>query len=209
MTQGTKQSLSVQTIIEKNKLASTVPFLIMLEVDVIDKQTGNIVSQIYVVRNSDDVRYKNRVYVAVDFEISFKSAEGEQASVSLNIKDYKRSFQSVMQQYAGGVGSVVRLMVVNAAALDKDPDILETFQIVSASARNYEVSWTLGSVDLLSVRTPKRRQMRNRCAWQYKSKECGYKGSLPRCDLSLNGSNGCSVHQNENNYGGFPGITNQ
>ncbi|WP_050634073.1 hypothetical protein, partial [Vibrio coralliirubri] len=139
--EGTENSVSVQTVIEKNKLSSTVPFLIFLEVDVIERATGNVAHQLRVVRNSDDVVYRKELYVAIDFDVSFKSDEGEQASVSLNIRDYKRSFQAVMQQYGGGVGSTVRLMVVNASTLDAEPDILETFQATGASVKNYEVSW--------------------------------------------------------------------
>ncbi|CDT54306.1 Putative Phage-related protein-like (fragment) [Vibrio coralliirubri] len=86
---------------------------------------------------------------------------------------------------------------------------METFQVTGASAKNYEVSWTLGAMDLLRVRTPRRRQMRNRCCWRYKSKECGYTGAQKYCDLSLQGLNGCTAHDNEGNFGGFPGITNQ
>ncbi|MEO9497578.1 MAG: DUF1833 family protein [Vibrio splendidus] len=201
-----QNEISVQTIIEKNKIASSVPFLIFLEIDVVDRTNNNVVETLRVVKNSEDVRYRGDLYAALDFDISFKSEEGEQASVTLNIRDYQRSVQARAQAYGGGVGSIIRLMVVNTAMLDKDPDVLETFTVTKASAKSFSISWTLGSVDFLTLRTPKRKQMRNRCSWRYKSKDCGYKGPIPACDLSLQGPNGCSFHRNSGNFGGFPGI---
>lgn len=206
---GTQESISVQSFIEKNKISSNTPFLFLLEVNVINRNTGRVDATIRVVKNPADVYHFDQLYVAADFSFDFKSKEGEQSSVNLRVKDYKRSIQSIMQDYQGGVGSTVRLKVVNADRLHELPDVDEFFQINSASAKDFEINWTLGAMDLLSKRAPKRKQNRDRCCWRFKSSDCGYEGSSSFCDLSLQGPSGCSYHNNEENFGGFPGITIQ
>ena len=206
---GTRSSVSVQTFIEKNKLSSTTPFLFLLEIHVKNRNTGNVDSIIRVAKNSTDVYHRGDLYVGADFNFDFQSKEGEQSNVTLTVKDYRRSLQAIIQEYQGGVGSTVYLKVVNGDRLDEEPDVNEIFQINNATAQSYEINWTLGAMDLLSRRTPKRKQNRDRCCWRFKDKECGYTGSSNFCDLSLQGSSGCSYHNNEGNYGGFPGITIQ
>lgn len=43
----------------------------------------------------------------------------------------------------------------------------------------------------------------NTVLWEYFTVDSG---GLQTCDYTLDGPNGCRVHQNTNNYGGFPGI---
>ncbi|MFP3422090.1 hypothetical protein R0K19_22225, partial [Bacillus sp. SIMBA_161] len=76
----------------------------------------------------------------------------------------------------------------------------------SANSQDYTLSFVLGMENPLSLRLPRRMQRRDRCQWQYKGPECKYTGGLKSCDYSLQGPNGCSAHNNEENYAGFPGI---
>lgn len=60
--------------------------------------------------------------------------------------------------------------------------------------------------DLQGVRAPKRQCIANICQWVYKSTECGYAGSLPTCDKTLED---CKVHFGQNAalpFGSYPGI---
>ena len=60
--------------------------------------------------------------------------------------------------------------------------------------------------DLQGVRAPKRQCIANICQWVYKSTECGYTGSLPTCDKTLDD---CKVHFGQSAalpFGSFPGI---
>lgn len=87
-----------------------------------------------------------------------------------------------------------------------DPEILETFLITGASAKDYDVTWNLGAEQPLTLTFPRRKQRRDTCSWKYKGPECAYTGELPTCDFSLTGNNGCAQHLNSRRFGGFPGI---
>lgn len=60
--------------------------------------------------------------------------------------------------------------------------------------------------DLAGVRIPKRQALANLCAWQYRSADCGYTGTLPTCEKTLDA---CRAHFGESAplpFGAFPGI---
>lgn len=82
----------------------------------------------------------------------------------------------------------------------------EYFKVVGAAVKGNIVTWTLGDDNPLASPFPRRRQLMDRCSWRYKSNNCGYAGGMSSCDLTLNGSNGCAAHDNDLNFGGFPGI---
>jgi phage-related protein len=114
-----------------------------------------------------------------------------------------------MEIYGGGVGFKVVVGVLNTGRLSAPPEVQEFFEVMSASASEYVVSFTLGAENPLSKIFPRRLQVKNFCAWRYKDPStCGYSGGLSSCDLTLNGVNGCKAHNNEANFGAFPGINN-
>lgn len=199
-------SLSVATVIEKNRLASNTPFLICLDIDVIDPASGNLVETIHIVRNTEPVDFNGHRYEAANFDIELKQESGTQTSIRLAIKDYSRAVQQRMQAFGGGVGFAVAVMIVNADALSQPPEMTEYFDVIGAESANYVCTFTLGAENAIAKTFPRRRQARDYCQWRYKSEECGYTGSLPSCDLSLKGVNGCVVHQNVIHFGAFPGI---
>lgn len=92
--------------------------------------------------------------------------------------------------------------------LDAEPEVLDRFEIISASSSDFQVSWTLGMQNLIDQKFPGRTQFRDRCGLRYKGSECGYVGPLPTCSYTLTGSNGCQAHNNAPQFGGFPGLMN-
>lgn len=202
----TTKSLSVASVIEKNKIASTEPFLALLSVEVIHPVTKAVVETFHLARNSEDITYQGILYAAMDFEVELKQEAGAQTNVNLKISDFTRAVQERMQAYAGGIGSNVTITIVNAGNLLQPPEVQEFFTVIGASAQGYMVSWTLGIESILSKVFPKRKELRDRCSWRYKGPECKYAGPSGSCDFSLQGANGCAAHQNTINFGGFPGI---
>lgn len=200
------QNLSVETVIEKNKLHSDTPFLVCLDVDIWDENLGQVIETLHLVRNSEDILYQGKIYTAVEFDVKVKNEVGEMPSVTVNVVDYKRVIQRELQEYGGGIGFPITMMIINAGNLDQKPEHVEYFRITGTGAKNYMVSWTLGTENPLTGRCPKRIAWRDRCSWRYKGQECGYSGPLQSCDLSLQGENGCAAHSNTPRYGGFPGI---
>ena len=200
------KNLALSTIVEKNKIASEVPFLVLLEIGVIDPSTNNLVETLYLVKNNEDITYQSQLYTAFPFGLSLREEAGAIPEVTITVTDYTRDIQARMQAYGGGINSTAKIIVVNYGDLTQPPEIVEEFKVVGASSTNYVVTWTLGAENPLSMPFPKRKQNRDRCAWKYKGTECGYGGPMASCDLTLNGTNGCLAHANEERYGGFPGI---
>lgn len=200
-------SFSLDSVVEKNKIHSSVAFLLLLEIEVINPYTLASVQTFRVARNNEPVELGDgRTFIPFPFDIDLKYESGGIPNITLTLNDHEKIVSSIVRDYAGGVGSNVRLLVVNSANLDDPPELTEYFQVISASSQGYAMNWTLGAENALSVAFPKRRQMRDRCAWRYKGSECGYSGAMPSCDLSLTGPNGCEAHSNTVNFGGFPGI---
>lgn len=197
--------LSIETAIDKSNMSSKTAYLVALEVSV-KNDYGIVTDYIRVVRNNEDVVHMGNLFVATNFDITVKSEVGEMPSVQVTISDFKRIIQHKMQQHGGGVGFGVKLMVLNSDRLDHPPETVEFFEVIRASAPNYQAIWELGTKNPLTSRFPRRKQMRDRCSWRYKSAECGYKGALSSCDLSLRGPNGCAAHNNTPRFGGCPGI---
>lgn len=201
------KNLSVLTAIEKNRLSSDVPFLVCLNIEVIDPSTLRLVETLRLVRNTESISYNGFEYQAILFDMEIKQEAGAQNPVSLTITDFTKAVQGRMQAYGGGVGFSVTIMVVNAGALSQPPEITETFEVMGASASDYVATFELGVENALGHVFPRRRQMRDFCQSRYKEAgTCGYVGNMPTCDMTLQGSNGCAAHGNTIRFGGYPGI---
>jgi hypothetical protein len=201
------KSLSVASIIEKNLLSSTTPFIPLLDIEVVNPSTGVVVETLHVCRNTENLTFNGVLYTATKFDFELRSEAGAQSAFSLSITDYSKAIQGRMQAYGGGIGFNVTLIVVNAGQLNSPAELVEYFQVVGASAANYVVQFTLGAENALTVTFPKRRQTKDFCQWRYKDPDtCGYAGAMPSCDLTLQGANGCAAHANTQRFGGYPGI---
>lgn len=202
-------SLSIASIVEKNRISSEVPWLILLDIAVVDPVTLATVETLHLARNVDPVVYNGNTYAPAAFDISLKSEAGSQQEISLSIKDYTLAIQQTMQDYGGGIGFNVTAMVVNAGNLGQGPEVAEYFQVTAAETANYVCTFTLGAENNITKAFPRRRQSKDYCQWRYKGPECGYTGPMPSCDLSLKGANGCKAHQNVVHFGAFPGINSR
>lgn len=202
------KNLSIAAVINKNQVAADVPFLVALEIEVKDPKTGAYVETLRIVNNNEDVTFNGELFTAVPFDMTLSSPDQELSTLSLSIQDQTAIIQSYMQQYQGGIGFRVNLILFLASQLDSPPEIDVQFKVTgaSASSESYLVSWELGAENPLTRKFPARLQSRDRCRWNYKSAQCGYGGDKPSCDFSLEGANGCQAHDNGARFGGFPGI---
>jgi phage-related protein len=203
------KSLSIASVIEKNRLSSGTPWLICVDISVINPATGALVEKIYLVRDTEPVTFNGNNYIPASFDIQLNDVSGQLTTVNLVIKDYTGQIQAQMQLYQGGVGFAIALSVVNAGNLTQPPEVVQYFQVVGATSNAYAVTFSLGARNLLTQAFPNRIQTRDFCQWRYMGAQCGYTGSMTTCDLSLNGPSGCIAHGNQINFGAFPGINNQ
>lgn len=201
------KSLSVASVIEKNRLSSEHPWLICLDIEVRDPITTALATTGRYVRNAEAITFNGQTYQPASFDIELKEESGTLQTVTLSFRDYTRAIQGYMQQYQGGVGFTVTLFVVNAGNLAQPPEVSEYFEVIAAESADYVCTFTLGAENTLTKTFPRRRQTRDFCQWRYKSEQCGYIGAATTCDLSLKGDNGCEAHANAKRFGGFPGIT--
>lgn len=202
-------NLSIETFIEKNLSSSSVAFLLAVEVMIRNPDTWIFEETLRFVKNSEDFVYRGQTFYKADFDLTIKSEANELPSVSIEVVDLENLLQDRMQAYGGGVGSMVRVIVINSGASAPEPALETTYSIISASAQGQHIKWQLGMENPGLLRCPKRMQMRDRCQWRYKSAECGYTGSILNCDLTLQGPNGCNVHGNSENFGAFPGLNSR
>jgi hypothetical protein len=199
--------VSVASIIEKNRLGSDVPYLAFIDVGVIDPTTGATIETLHYVNNTEDIVRQGTTYTAMQFSLELKSQSGAAPQITLAIMDYTRLVIQKMNDYGGGAGFPVTVMVCQTNALNEQPDIQEYFEIVTASADNYVANWTLGAENALTKMFPKRMQRRDFCQWAYRDgRTCRYNGALPACDHTLNGPLGCKAHDNVINFGGNPNL---
>ena len=200
------QSFSVINAIEKNKIASANAWIVLLEIQFVDTDTGLVAETKFVANNNEDVTFDSNVYVAFPFDIKMKHEAGGVPQIALTAQDFQKVLLSKMNKYSGATGSIVIMRVVNSANLTADAELEEFFEIIDSDANDYVVSFQLGAENTLTRRFPNNIQMRDRCRWRYKSDECGYVGAEASCDLTLQGANGCSFHVNSPNFGGYPGL---
>jgi phage-related protein len=200
-------SLSVASVIDSNSLSSGTPWLVLIDLEIVNPVNNVVETVKHFARNPEDVTFNGTVYEKGAFDLQISQISGQVAEVSLSIKDHTRVIQSLMEEYGGGVGSNITLYVVNAARLDHAPEIVEFFQITGSSASEYSQSFQLGAENALAQTFPRRRQTRDFCQWRYKdSTTCRYAGALTGCDLTLQGPNGCEAHGNSLNFGAYPGL---
>jgi phage-related protein len=200
-------SLSIASVLEKNRLDSDTPFLVALDIEVVNPSTGVVVEVLHVVRNSEQIIFNGNTYQPAMFDITFGASAGETSSVNLSMTDVTGAIQARMEEYGGGVGFNVTMYIVNAGNLDQPPEIEEFFQVTGSSAAEYRVIFALGAENETMKTFPRRRQTKDFCQWRYKDPEtCRYAGGLATCDLTLQGANGCQVHANTIHFGAFPGL---
>lgn len=194
------KNIPAALILEKNKLASPNPWLIMLDMTL---PNGSVIR---IVRNTEDVVYQGNTYSKFPFEIepTTQSSKGEIPTVSLRVGNVTRILQAYLEDMNGLVGSTVKITVVNAAYLSENYAELEmTFDVKATGSDAYWVTFTLGSPNPLKNRFPLYRYIAAHCNWQFKSRECNYSGSSETCKRTLDY---CRILNNSKRFGGYMGL---
>ncbi len=200
------KSFSILNAIEKNKLASSVSFLVLMEIQLVDTDTGATTETVYVANNNEDITYQSNIYVAFPFSLKMTQEAGATPKITMSATDFQKVLATKMALLSGATGSKVIMRIVASDNLTADPELEEVFEVIDSGYNDYTINVQLGAEDPLRKRFPRGIQMRDRCRWRYLSPECGYVGAEPSCDLTLQGPNGCSFHDNDINFGGYPGL---
>jgi len=203
------RSLSIASIIEKANQNSNTAFLSLLEIIIIDKNTNTTVEVVRIVNNDEDITFNGDLYSATVFDLNFSEESGSVGRSTVTVNDFTGLIRQREEQVGGANGFSVKLMIVNADELNSPPEVDLNYQVVRSTASNYNLTWELGSENVLAMIFPIAIQYKDRCRFKYKDPQtCAYSGPIATCDLSLNGPNGCGAHNNSLNFGAFAGINN-
>jgi phage-related protein len=157
-----------------------------------------------------------------DVEPLRSDSDGTLNGVRVSVSNVTRTIQSALETYEGLVDSPVRVMLVNRRDLASGLPLFEfRGEVLFSSADSRAVAIDVGLFNLQSKNFPGRRAQRSSCRFLYGGGSCGYDttrfGSLGTCDKTLDGSNGCEAHGDDEvaaglarlhpaRFGGFPGI---
>ncbi|OHD27429.1 MAG: hypothetical protein A2Y38_05665 [Spirochaetes bacterium GWB1_59_5] len=193
-------SLPLALRLEKNKLVSTAPWLILLAVTLPDA------SVIRLARNTENVTFGGNVYTAFAFELgdNRSGGDGRIQGVTLKVANQGRALQPYLEANNGMVGCAVTLMVVHADNLASDyTELTLAWDVLSADSVGDWIVFALGAENPLRRRFPLQAAIPFSCNWQFKGVECAYAGAATTCARTLDA---CRALNNSARFGGRPGI---
>ncbi len=194
------KTLPTVLVREKNKLYTTDPWLVLLDIALSNGE------QLRFCSNNEDIMLAGQVYTAFPFylEPTKQSSKGELPTISLKVCNVTQLVQAYLEDLDGAVGSEVTVRVVHAGHLSEDYTELEmTFTVLSSSAEADWVTFSLGSASPLRKRFPQHRFISLHCNWDFKGRECAYDGSETECDRTFKR---CEQIGNTARFGGYPGL---
>jgi lambda family phage minor tail protein L len=168
----------------------------------------NSAEPLRLVRNTEDIVWNSYTWTAFNFTIGdiTEDNKGKPKAVPLQISNVTQIAQAYVEENNGLTGTTVTLRVVHSQHLDNPlPEVEEIFTVQSTTCDNQWVTFYLGCDISVQLRFPFRRVLKNFCAWRdnYQGIECGYAGTLPPCDGTLQS---CRDRGNSVRYGGEPSI---
>lgn len=188
--------LSKIATLEKNKLSTDAPFLVLI--DIADKNVGE---HIRVVRNTEDIAWNGQTWTAYPIDIENYTEDGKTLpALNLKISSGKGLITTYIQKYDGFVDAKVSIYVVNAKLLDvATPELELDFVINETSYDEQWISFTLGASSEIADRFPSNRYLTDYCPFVCGDIRCGYSGT-EKCKNNLAS---CLIPLR---FGGEPGI---
>ena len=163
--------LPANIVLEKNKIATSSAWLVLLEITLTDSTVFRLV------RNTEDIVFGGNTYTAFNFQLepTTQTNSGEIPTVTLQVSNISRLIESKLQDLDGGIGSSVKITVVNSDLLTEDYSELELeYDVLACSTTNRWVSFVLGSPSPLRQRFPLTRYIGLLCSFRFESRECNY-----------------------------------
>jgi len=209
--------LSVVANIERHKIASDKPFLMLLCLQYPGSADPTAEQQyVRMVRDTDPLTFDAgdgngpQTYTPFNFETGeiALSSTGAVPEMELKASNVMRVLQSTIEQYSGVVGANLTLYIVNVENPAGEPDLAMNFEVKQTVCDAKLVTFKLGASSPLRRLFPLFMYRPNFCCWQYKSAQCGYTGAMATCSKTIDGATGCKAHFPNSPMRGlfFPGI---
>lgn len=186
--------------LEKNKLVSTAPWLLLLTVTLPDTTVLRLA------RNTEDVTFGGNLYTAFAFELGDvrSGGDGRIQGVTLRVANPGRALQPYLEEGDGLVGCAVTLAVVHADNLGSDySELTLAWDVIATESAAEWITFTLGAENPLRRRFPLHVAIPFSCNWAFKGAECAYAGGAVSCARTLDA---CRALGNSARFGGRPGI---
>ncbi len=200
--------LSLAAQQDKSKLASGDAWILLL--DLVYNGT-----HVRLARNVDTVNFDagdgNGVqpYEPFNFDLTTEQTSSAQLpTILIRASNVMRILQGYIEQYGGLAGAAANIYVYNTANPSGEPDLAIASTVMKTSCTAEVVTLSCSAPSPMRTLFPRFLYRASFCMWvsNYKGKQCGYTGSLPNCDGTFSGANGCTVHSNTVRFGAFPGI---
>lgn len=228
--------LSVVANIERHKLDSGSPFLLLMDLAWPPNLPAAQQSHVRFVRDVNPITFDAadglgpQTYTPFNFKMGDLKVgtDGSVPDCELQASNIMLALQQTIEQYAGVVGASLDLYVVNVANPAGEPELSLSFTVKQTTSDATLVHFKLGASSPLRRLFPIYYYRPNYCMWQYNSPalqaataaaiaagkplkdppgiQCGYIGPIATCSHTINGPNGCIAHNNLVRIGTFPGI---
>jgi len=191
------QVWSQAATLQKNKLASDAPFLILVEVI-----CKSLPEPIYLVRNTEKITWRGVDWIQFPLEIDSSSEDGKTIpSLNIKISNCGGIVQQYIQQYNGLVDSEIKIYVVLASNVSSSAAEFELDFLITQTKYNEQwITFTLGASSELINRFPTNKYIADFCPFTCKDIRCGYTGA----GSCVNNLKSCLIPLR---FGGEPGMT--
>ncbi len=195
--------LSVASNLERHKLASGEPWLLLMDLQWPGDVDPLAVQQhVRLVRNLDPVTFDAgdgngpQVYTPFSFEMGDLTVgnNGSVPECEVKASNVMRVLQTIIEQFAGVVGANLYLYAVNTANPSGEAELAIAFTVKQTICDTKLVTFKLGASSPLRRLFPVHMYRPNFCAWRYKSAQCSYTGTMPTCSHTIDGATGCQAH---------------
>jgi phage-related protein len=184
-------------ILEKNKLASDAPFLVLLKLSY-----EGLSEPVCLARNTEDVTWNGIVWEAYPMNFGTNTVDGqEEPSLQVTVSNAGGLLQKYLQEHQGFGGAEVSIYIVHASYLDNTTPLDEfNFQIGNTSYDEQWITFKLTSSSEIVNRFPFATYAAHYCPYKFKSVRCGYNGLATGCN---NTADSCLI---PSRFGGEEGM---
>jgi hypothetical protein len=166
------KTLTAALILEKNKLANTVPWITLLRVTLDDATVLRLAAY------PEDVTFDSEVYTAFPcmVEAIGEVSSGNIGTLRVAVANVDKSISAYVENN-DLLGNAVTVRVVHGAHLVISTDKIDfTYKINRITITEDVATFDLGHEDLVKLQVPRQRYLRGRCRFIYGDTQCGYPG---------------------------------
>lgn len=205
--------LSSTAIAEKNKLASGVVWLLMLEITI-----PGVSEPVRVVANNEDVTWRGYTWQKFRFEMEpvGEESKGEVPQLEIRVSNVNRLIEVYLQNYdsyckTNGISPItLNIYVVLSNNLgNTTPEAEYLYDLKKPKADEMWATFVLGATNTFNRRYPVARLQKNTCQYRKynypagNSSLCGASSAYTTCDRTLSA---CRTRNNSIRFGGSPGV---